>query len=253
MWPIGAAWSSTKPNSASSGRRVERAGTPQPDLLAGREDELAAAGRTRGRPPPRGLQDHRHPGLVVGAEDRGAAVAIHAVDQLHLHPVGERHRVDVRAEHHGARAGRAGDARQQVSAPRTRLRSRVVLDHGEAHRLELRPHGRAHGALVTARALDLAQARERIADPPVAGVLRGPCKRHQLPRWAGSCAARPAASPSAAGSARRRAHRRRSVSAAPAVPRSRARASAAPTNSRNSGWGLLGRDLNSGWYCEATK
>ena len=36
-------------------------------------------------------------------------------------------------------------------------------------------------------------------------------------------------------------------------PRSAARRAAAPTNSRNSGSGRVGRELNSGWNCEATK
>ena len=37
-----------------------------------------------------------------------------------------------------------------------------------------------------------------------------------------------------------------------ALPRVRDRWSAASTNSRNSGAGRVGRDLNSGWNCEAT-
>ena len=37
-----------------------------------------------------------------------------------------------------------------------------------------------------------------------------------------------------------------------AAPLARARSSAAPTNSRKSGAGRVGRDLNSGWNCDAT-
>ena len=42
------------------------------------------------------------------------------------------------------------------------------------------------------------------------------------------------------------------AAARPTEPRARARASAAPTKSRKSGAGRVGRDLNSGWNCDAT-
>ena len=78
--------------------------------------------------------------------------------------------------------------------------------------------------LVAGRALDPAQGGERLVQALALGVGGAP---HRAA----------AGSPS----------RRRPASAASAY------SSAAPTNSRNSGAGRSGRDLNSGWYCEATK
>ena len=80
--------------------------------------------------------------------------------------------------------------------------------------------------------LDPAQSRERLVQPGPLRVCRSP---HGAPR------------------ATRSRRRGRTAPRTSVCSGTSACASAAPTNSRNSGAGRSGRDLNSGWYCEATK
>jgi hypothetical protein len=65
--PIGLAWSITKPNGEAQAADVQR--LPAGRLLGDREDKLERWRRLRGAAR-RQLQQHRHRGLVVGAEDR---------------------------------------------------------------------------------------------------------------------------------------------------------------------------------------
>ncbi len=86
------------------------------------------------------------------------------------------------------------------------------------------------GPLVARRAVDPAERRERVVKPLALCVGGAP---HRAPARDASASARWA-----------------SLDSSSALPAACARA--APTNSLNSGAGRSGRDLNSGWYWEAT-
>ena len=141
------------------------------------------------------------------------------------------------AEHDAALAA-PGDPREQVAGVGAGGRSGVVLLDLESDPAELRGDPVGARALVPGRALDPAQRDERLVQALAFGVARAPhgaLARVTLGSDRGClrCLDRPGW---------------RQVRTAGRV----ACASAAPTNSRNSGAGRSGRDLNSGWYCEAT-
>ena len=117
------------------------------------------------------------------------------------------------------RAPRGREPGEHVARIRARLGAAVVLlDLLEPERAQLGDHRIRHRALVARRALDLAETGE-LGEEPLALLRRGPTRELLGPR------------------------------ARPGAP---ARAAAA-TNSRPSGCGRGGRDLNSGWNWEATK
>jgi hypothetical protein len=121
---VGAA-TTTSPIGAQR-RRVEDARTVETVLLADREDQLHADRRALDRCAMGERQQHRHRGLVVGAEDRVARALPAAIDEHGLDDALVGHGVQVRAEHHRAFAA-ARDAREQVAAVRARLGGCVVL------------------------------------------------------------------------------------------------------------------------------
>ena len=86
----------------------------------------------------------------------------------------------------------------------------------------------AHGLLRPERAADAAEGGERLVEPRALGFGGRPHSRPKRPATSSRLAASPARVPLRYSSAAR-------------------------TNSRNSGAGRCGRDLNSGWYWEATK
>jgi hypothetical protein len=90
---------------------------------------------------------------------------------LDLHRGGERDGVDVGAEQDRGGAVRPRYARQQVACPRTRLVGGVVLLDVQPERAQLLRHGVGDGALVTGRALDLAEPHE-LGDQPLALLAR---------------------------------------------------------------------------------
>jgi hypothetical protein len=201
-------------------------------LLADGEEDLDAHRRrlaTR-RIAPRQLQDDRYGRLVVGAEDPVVGVLPSSVDEHRLHGGSQRHGVHVRAEQHALRRP-PRDAGEQVAGLRADRRPALVLLHIEPQRAQLLGQPIGHAALVSRGALDAAQRRERLVE--ALAFRLGGAPHEAEPRETLTLGS----SPSGKGSA--------------SAPDS-ARASAAPTNSRNSGAGRSGRDLNSGWYCEAT-
>ena len=161
---------------------------PQADLLARGEHQLAVHGRPALAQPAGQLEQDRDSRLVVGAEDRVPAVAVEAVLQLDLDPVGDRDGVEVCAQHHAARARRAGNAREQVArTPRRSPRPCRPRRRRGPRRRSSRADVLGDVTLAAARARDLAQPHERLAqavDPERPGSrLSG---RHQLPRSARS-------------------------------------------------------------------
>ena len=179
------------------------------------------------------LHEDRNRSLVVGAEDRLAGAAEDPVgfDHLDLAPV--RNGVDVGAEHHPAIA-LARQPRDDVARPRFRRPGGIVLAHLEAERAQLGDDRVRHLALLAGRAADLAEPNKRLVKP-----------LHGGDRLIGA-RAQPTGD---ADSLPRRSLDDSSSSAG----RSPAWRAAAPTNSRKSGSGRLGRELNSGWNWEATK
>src|SRR3989442_5753406 len=226
-------------------RDVEGVCAQQADLLRGREEQLEPDGRLIHRVAARNLEQHRDRGLVVRAEDCLAAISKYALRELDLDAIRKRNRVEMSAEHHGAGAFGPGDSRDQVPAIRPGLGRARVLLHREPERFELRAHEARRRGFVPARALDLAERDERLREPGPLGRAGKPVDGHylvgavsepwNLPERGCSIARSPA------------------TGSRSAVPRSRARSSAAPTKVRKSGSGRLGRDLNSGGYWEATK
>ena len=140
---------------------------------------------------------------------------------------GRRHRVEVGAEQ-DARLAAPGDPREQVAAVGADRRAGVVLvgPRGRAPRAR-RSRGRRTARSSPDGLAIRHSARERLVQPRALGRRRR--------------------------ASRSRRRREAADVAGPGSPASAARASAAPTNSRNSGAGRFGRDLNSGWNCEATK
>ena len=219
----------------------------QRQLLAGGEEQLDPDRGGRSATSRRGRrEDHGDGRLVVGAEDRLVGVAQRRRPRwTTLTGAGERHGVEVRAEQDRAarppgpsiRASRLPESEPVCGA------AAVLLDL-EPERAQLGGHGVGHGALAPRRALDLAQADE-IGDQPLALAAERRCGTALT------------GAKLLAGAAWRAAASRPWTRPGPPAPRperaSRARSSAAPTNSRNSGCGRSGRDLNSGWYCDATK
>ena len=219
-------------------RGVELLGALQRVLLAGGEEQLEPDRRALDAAAPRQLEHDRDRGLVVGAEDAvvgvlPAAVDDHGVDRDAAVVDG----VEVRAEQDRALAA-AGEAREQVAGG--------VLLCLDPHPAQLRLDALGALALVPERARDAAERGEGLVQPRALGVGGRPqelrSKRPATASPGGSSPATPrSASPEMASSA---------DSAGARPP---ACSNAAPTKSRNSGAGRSGRDLNSGWNCEATK
>ena len=189
-------------------------------------------------------EDHRDRRLVVGAEDRRrCAFSQHALDAAPARSAPSSGTVS-RCAHSRIDAARpsrrrACRAEQVARSPSRSRRRRVVLARPRApSAAQLGGDALGARALVPRRALDRAQLGERSLQ-----VARAPARAGAPSRLARVTAATrsPACGPRAA-----------SALAPPARARARARARRA-TNSRNSGAGRSGRDLNSGWYCEATK
>ena len=120
-----------------------------------------------------------------------------------------------------AAVGRWRHAAVEVAAVAADLRAGVVLVDLEAERPQVRGDRVRHAALAAGRARDGCKLAEEIDDAP-----RGD-GRHP------TVLAVPAVSPTEPG-------------------RKRPCSTAAPTKSRNSGWGRVGRDVNSGWNWLAT-
>ena len=162
----------------------------------------------------------------------------------------ERHGVEVGAEHHGARARAARDAREQVAAAGAGLGGRVVLRHRR---------GRVASSSARTAARDRApRARSGSRSRRAARTCRRAAPARRRWRAASAPAGRSPVAASAPGSAPAP---RRSAPAPPASRRRRlapcrARARARARRRRTRGTAARagsGRDLNSGWYCEATK
>ncbi len=164
-------------------------------------------------------EQDRDGGLVVGAEDRVVCVLPAAVAQDGLDRSVRGDRVEMRAQQHRAVAV-PGDSHEEVAAVAAQRATCAVLLGLEAERRELRIDDLSAHALLARRAVGAAQSREGVAEP----TPLERCRDAHASRVAGSAPA--------------------------AIPPERA--SAAPTKSRNSGAGRSGRDLNSGWNCEAT-
>src|SRR5205807_5949088 len=198
------------------------------------EHEVGSNRRGRGRVPARDPEDRRDRGLVVGAEDRLVPVREHPVALLDLDRARERHRVHVRADYDRARAHGAVDPRHNVAGVRARLGGARVLLRIESGGPQLVEQDVDDVALAARGALDLAEADE-VAPQVVLLCARG--------AWRDG--GRQAVKRRAAGSA--------GASSRSSTSRPSDRSSAAFTNSRKSGCGRSGRDLNSGWNCAATK
>ena len=120
-------------------------------------------------------------------------------------------------------SARGREAPDDVAAAGRQRRRGVVLVHLGAQRAQLGAHQLGHAALLARRRGDLAQAHHQ------PGHLGQPGEILRLHP------------PSARGLARRPGSRAPACSAA------------APTNSRNSGCGRVGRLLNSGWNCDGAE
>ena len=123
---MGVAWSKTKPRSARSVETSKTRAPLRPFSSLTEKISSTTDGRALDRGPVGQREQHRHGGLVVGAEDRVARALPAAVDQHRLDDALVRDGVHVRAEHHGALRA-AGDARQQVAALGAGLGGRAVL------------------------------------------------------------------------------------------------------------------------------
>ena len=174
----------------------------------------------------RRLEHRGDRGLVVAAEDRRPRVADDAVLDDRLDRVGRRHGVEVGAEEDrlalgaSARPARRGSPSSSRPSARRRPRRPRARSRGDTRRRGRRPRApRPDGLEIAASS----RKRSSTSDTPRSYV--------QAIR------------------ARARASARRSLARR---CRSRERARAASTNSRNSGAGRVGRDLNSGWNCDAT-
>jgi hypothetical protein len=107
---------------------VERARPEQRDLLAHREQQLEPdlGGLPRAGDPPRQLEDDRHSGFVVGAENPVVRVLPTPVDAHGLDRRGQRHRIQVRAQQNAVGPD-AGDPREQVAGVRADAGTDVIL------------------------------------------------------------------------------------------------------------------------------
>ena len=137
--PIGVAWSRTKPNGERSAETSSSFAPAKAVLLGHREHELEPYGRRAGLDRARRqLDQHGHGGLVVGAEDRVAGAAEHAVRKLHLDRAVVRHGVEVGEERDVALPS-PRHARDQVPGPRAGRARRSVLLDLHARNREARP------------------------------------------------------------------------------------------------------------------
>src|SRR5581483_4146426 len=170
---------------------------------------------------PRQLKQHRHRRLVVGTEYPVVRVLPAVIHEYGLDRSQGWDGVQMRAQQNTL-ASLARDAREQVGPVRAAVPA--VLLHLQSQRAQLPRHPLGARALTSGRALDPAQRFEgavELLTLRVGGAPHEPVSTTGSgPGWATGSAGPP-------------------------------RANAAPTNSRNSGAGRSGRDLNSGWYCEA--
>ncbi len=153
---------------AAQRRDVERLRAEQADLLADGEQQLEVDRRALDGAAARDLEDDRDGGLVVGAEDRVAGADPRTVVEHRLDRPGLGDGVEVRAQQDRALA-LAGDAREQVAALRAGLFGGAVLLDVEAHRPQLARDRLRARALVTERARDRAQPRERLVQAAALG------------------------------------------------------------------------------------
>src|SRR5436190_8852822 len=203
---------------------VEGLGAAQPRLLARGEQELQPHRAAVPHQLARRREDRGHCRLVVGAEDALVAVPEDAVLADDLDRRRERNGVQVRTQQDRPRAFRTGNAGEDVPGVRAGLGgAAVLLDLLDAQRAQLGDHRVRHRALPPGRALYLTEANELVEKSL---ALLGGDAEHYWPAL---------------------------TSGSPSGTRPRARSSAARTNSRNSGCGRSGRELNSGWNCDATK
>ena len=124
------------------------------------------------------LEHHRDRGLVVGAEDRRVRVLPAAIDDHRLDRRGRRHGVQVRTQQDAVRAA-TPDAGQQVAGVGASGATGVVLVGLEPDPRQLAGDPVGARTLVTRRALDPAQGRERLVQPLALG-LAGPPHRAGL-------------------------------------------------------------------------
>ena len=233
--------------SLRSTRGVERLRAGERDLLADREQQLEvdrralaadAGARAPAAPRPRPCCRRRgSPSLAFSQTPSASTGSTGACSG---------HRVEVRAQQHASRRARspparAGSAREQVAAVEPIARAGAVLLDLEPERAQLGDHALARSARsLPGRALDRGTARRRWRS--------GSAARARRRRRAG------AASLTAAADARRRAgDAPRSAGRCDASSRAARAPARRAMNSRNSGAGRSGRDLNSGWNWEATK
>ena len=194
-----------------------------------REQQLEPDGRPSRATRPATAEQHGHGGLVVGAEDRVAGALPPAVDEHGLDRSPPPATVS-RCAHSstvGAPGGPGIRASRLPAASSSRRRRRCARSS---------PATWAATAASSPDGLGMAQSAANVLVEPVGARPRTPDATAQ----AGRAASAGAASALAPSSVRRR-------RAAGVLAARRA------TNSRNSGAGRSGRDLNSGWNCDATK
>jgi hypothetical protein len=146
----------------------------QPDLLAGREDELAADWGAAAGKASRNFQQHRDRRLVVRAQDCVTPIREIDVATLDLYGVGEWHGVEMCAEHDRARAIGTGQAREQVAALGAGLGGSVVLEDVEADRFQLGLDRPRDLELTASGALNLTKADEGLGEPRLLGLRSRP-------------------------------------------------------------------------------
>ena len=185
--------------------------------------------------PARRLHHHRERRLVVRAEDRATRVAHDPVVQHGLEVAVEGDGVEVGAEEDRHALDVSGQAAKDIPGRRADRRAASVLVPFEPDRVELADDPVGDRTLLAGRARDRAQLEKQVDDPRrQLRLLHGGHPTSRSRRGRGSAAVR------------------RYAAVARTPERARLRSSAATTNSRKSGAGRVGRDLNSGWNWLAT-
>ena len=185
--------------------------------------------------PARRLHHHRERRLVVRAEDRAARVAHDPVVQHGLEIAVEGNGVEVGAEEDRHALDVPGQAAKDIPGRRADRRAAPVLVPLEPDRVELAGDPVGDRTLLAGRARDRAQARET-GRRPATSAAAAPRRSSYEPVPTGA----------------RIGGGGRYAAVARTPERARLRSSAATTNSRKSGAGRVGRDLNSGWNWLAT-
>jgi hypothetical protein len=191
----------------------QRLGADQADLLAHGEQTRDTRPRRLLRQFAQQRENDGAGGLIVGAKDCVTGAAHDAVLDHRLHRAADGDRVHVRADDDRRALAGAGDDDDDVATAGAGLRSGIVLDRVETGLPEI--------------------AENEVCDVTLATRRRRPASELQkdLEEAVYCCAHVSSSLPS-------RSHRSRV---------------AAPTKSRKRGAGRVGRDLNSGWNCDATK